>query len=274
MKKIKLSNSEVRLLLLLLALICFAGSYFLIFRKSVDKAAEIEALNEEMRVEVAELERMVGRQQDVETETAEKKQLIEDIIAKYPSYLTTEKTIAVVQDIEDKTGMHVSSISFLSDNAIGDIATLTASASTAETEEGAVQAVDSNGNVGYYTALSMNYDASYEEFKEMITYINNLKDRVTVSAISATYDNEINRISGVMTMNLYYLTNTGKEYKAPEISGIGSGTKNIFESNGVRTNSYLQSEVETSEEESSEEESSVEESGEEESNEEESNEAE
>ena len=274
MKKINLSNSELRLLILLLSLICLAGSYFLVFRKTVDKAVEIEELNEQKKTELATLEQMVGRQQEVEADTAEKNQLIEDIIAKYPSDLTTEKVITVVQKIEDNTKMHVSSISFLSDNAIGDIATLTDSTNTGETEEGAAQPADSSGNVGYYTALSMNYDASYEDFKEMVAYINNMEDRVTISAISASYDNETDRITGVMTINLYYLTNTGKEYKAPDISGIGSGKENIFESNGVRGNGSSQSEVETDEEGSSEEEGSEVESSEAESDDVESSEAE
>ena len=256
MKKINLSNSELRLLILLLSLICLSGSYFLVFRKTVNKAVEIEALNEQKRTELATLEQMVGHQEEVEAETTEKNQLIEDIIAKYPSDLTTEKVISVVQKIEDNTKLHVSSISFLSDNAIGDIATLTETTNTGETEEGAVQAADSSGNAGYYTALSMNYDASYEEFKEMVTYINNMEDRVTISAISASYDNETDRLTGVMTINLYYLTNTGKEYKAPEINGIGSGKVNIFESNGASGNGSLQSEVETDDGESSEEEGS------------------
>ena len=50
-------------------------------------------------------------------------------------------------------------------------------------------------------------------------------------------------ITGVMTVNLFYLTNTGKEYLNPNINGIGNGTNNIFESSGVRNNATLQSEV-------------------------------
>ena len=42
---------------------------------------------------------------------------------------------------------------------------------------------------------------------------------------------------------MYYLTNTGKEYVEPEISGIGKGTDKVFETSGVRSNGYLQSEV-------------------------------
>ena len=238
MKKLKLSNSEARLLFLLLALILLAVSYFLIFNKCVKKAEEIEALNEENRTKVEKLEMMVSRQAEVEAETAEMERIIEEIIAKYPSSVTTEKAIAIVQEVENEVEVHVSNISFLMDNLLGDIA-----ASENTTEDGTVQAVSEDANIGYYAALSMNYEADYEEFKKMITYINGLKDRVTIPSISATFDNETGLLSGVITVHMYYLTNTGKEYEEPEISGIGKGTEKVFETSGVRSNGYLQSEV-------------------------------
>lgn len=236
MKKVNLSNSETRLLILLLALILIAGSYFFIFNKCTTKAAEIEISNEELSQTVTQLEAMVDRQEEVEAQTAECNRLVEEIIAKYPSDVTTEKAIAVVKEIENMTDMHVSSISFLMDNLIGDIAALNAAEET-------VQSVPADAKVGYYAALSINYDASYKGFKEMVDYINGLKDRVTIPSISVTYDNETDRLAGVITIYLYYLTNTGKEYEEPEIRGIGNGVENVFQSNGVKSNAALESEV-------------------------------
>lgn len=236
MKKVNLSNSETRLLILLLALILIAGSYFFIFNKCTTKAAEIETSNEELAQTVTQLEAMVDKQEEVEAQTAECNRLVEEIIAKYPSDVTTEKAIAVVKEIENMTDMHVSSISFLMDNLIGDIAAL-------NTAEETVQAAPTDAKVGYYAALSINYDASYKGFKEMVDYINGLKDRVTIPSISVTYDNETDRLAGVITIYLYYLTNTGKEYEEPEIRGIGNGVENIFQSSGVKSNAALESEV-------------------------------
>lgn len=238
MKKLKLSNSEARLLFLLIALILIAVSYFLIFNKCVAKAEEVEALNEENQVRVEKLEMMVSRQAEVEAQTEEMNRTIEEIIAKYPSNVTTEKAIAIVQEVENEVGAHISSISFLMDNLLGDIA-----AEENTTEDGTVQTVTENANIGYYAALSMNYEASCADLKKMISYINGLKDRVTIPSISATFDNETGLLSGVITVHMYYLTNTGKEYVEPEISGIGKGTDKVFETSGVRSNGYLQSEV-------------------------------
>ena len=249
MKKINLSHSEQRLLLLLLSLLCIAVSYFLIFQNTTKKAAEIETQNEERRAQVAQLEQMVGQQGIVEQQIEENKATIEEILAQYPSDMTTEKAIAMVQEVENNTNMHVSTISFLMENYIGDINSLGSAATPVEGEEGTdaqatdAVAVPADANVGYYASLSMNYDASYAEFKNMITYFDRMKDRATIPTNSARYDNETNRITGVMTVNLFYLTNTGKEYLNPNINGIGNGTNNIFESSGVRNNATLQSEV-------------------------------
>ena len=242
MKKLKISDSEARLLCFLLALLFLAGSYFLVFNRCVTKASEIEASNEQKQTLINQLESMVNRQAEVEKETAEYNQQVEEIIAKYPSNLTTEKAIAIVQNIEDMTEMHVSNISFLMDNLLGDISTFGSTAvatgdtvtdGTATDPAAVSQTPSGDTPIGYYASLSMNYEASYDSFKEMITYIYGLQDRMTIPAITAAYDNETGMISGVMTVDLYYLTNTGKEYEPPVVEGIQSGVSDIFRSGGV-----------------------------------------
>jgi hypothetical protein len=227
MKKIKISDSEARLLFLLLALIFLAGSYFLVFNKCTTRAQEIRTENEQNEKIVEQLEAMVNRQAEVEAETAACDQLVEEIKAKYPSMVTTEKAIAIIQDMEDVTEVHISNISFLMNNLIGDISSY---------GTGTDAAGGTASQVGYYDALSMNYEADYDSFKEMAAYISGLEDRMTMPAITAAYDNESGMISGTVTVNMYYLTGTGREYEPPVTEGISSGVSDIFLSggNGVR----------------------------------------
>lgn len=237
MNKLKISNSEMRLLLLLLSLICIACSYFFIFQNTTAKANEINALNEEKQQKITEMEQMIARKDLIEADTITLNETVMDIINKYPSDLTTEKAFMVVEEIEKATEVHISNICLIMDNSVGSLGS-----TTVLTEEGTL----ANGtaeNVGYYATISMNYEAKYDAFKDMIDYINNLKDRVTIPSVSATYDNETGLITGVITVNMYYLSETGKAYEAPKINGIGSGVDNIFESTGVRNGGYLQSEV-------------------------------
>lgn len=255
MKKIEVSDSDKRLLIILLALILLAGSYFLVFNRYTAKAAEVEKTNVTDRQEVQKLEGMAQREDEVRKETEEMNQHVEDIIAKYPADVTTEKAIAVVKAMEDSTGVKITQTSFLMDNLVADLSTLTAaeesvSSDTAEEQTDAADTAEDNADAadsaadegtaseaaagsiaGYYAALTMNYEASYDDFKKMVAYIKSLEDRTTITAAASAYDSETGLLSGTITVNMYYLTGTGKEYKAPQIDGIQKGVNNIFGSN-------------------------------------------
>lgn len=235
MKKLRLSDSEKRLLLLLLALILFVGAYFIGFRRNVTAAEAIEKDNAEKSAMIAQLETMVNRQAEVEARTVEAKQNVEEITAKYPPAMTVEKAITVVQDMENATGIEVLDINFVMDNLLLDFSGMTAG--TAENAEGGEAqeqteqaAAPSNEPKGYYASLTMNYAAGYDSLKKLADYVPELQDRATIPAISAAYDSETGKLAGTMTVNLYYLTETGREYEEPKLSGIGKGVSDIFKS--------------------------------------------
>ena len=223
MRKVKLSDSELRLLLVFLAVLMLAGAYFLSFQKNVERAQEIEALNEEDRAFVELLESMVARRPEIEAQTEEYRQTIRDIIAKYPSYVPTEKAIEIIQQLENRTGVHMKSIGF---SMAGLVVSLDGY-SWVENEEGEFVSTDAS-SVGYRDTLSMSYEAKYDDFKNMVAYIDSLTDRTTIPSITASYDNSTGNVSGAVTVNMYYLTETGKEYVEPDITGIRKGLSNIF----------------------------------------------
>ena len=213
-KKKALSDSELRLILLLLAVLLLVAAYFLVYKRSTAAAQELEAQNDIDSATVRTLEAMVGRREQVEAETEAMRQNIKDIVAKYPANLTTEKAIVIVQDVENFTGVEVSSVSFLMGNLLMNF--------TNPSEETNIPPI------GYYSALSMNYTANYDGYKRMMAYIGNLEDRMTAPTVSATYDQVADMVTGSITVNLYYLMNTGKEYEAPEITNIDKGVESIF----------------------------------------------
>lgn len=251
MKKIKLSESEIKLLCLLFALIVIAGSYFFVFTPKMDEAAVIEEQNITDQGTVNQLENMVARKAEVEKETAEYEQQIKDIIAKYPSNITTEKSIEIVRQLEKNTKVHMKDINFEMNNFVGIIGEQPVAEETSgETQEAAEGQTDTDGtqtqetadsdvviselsdntgsNVGYYAQLTMNYEAAYEDFKKMIHYIGELEDRATVPIVSSAFDSESGKLTGSITVKMFYLTNTDKEYVEPDPGNIRSGVKNIF----------------------------------------------
>lgn len=263
MNKIKISDSDKRLLIIFFAIVILACSYFFIFNKGMTKASELEAQNEQDSAKVQQMQQMEASLPQVKENIENMKQTQADIIAKYPSDMTTEKTIESLQDYEDHSSdFHITDITFaMRMSLVGAVDTTAAGSSTDETDSSADTAdgaadsaagdtsatadtqsagdgtddaaadasADTVGNVtGYYASIGIRYEASYNGLKEMIAYVNAFQDRTTITQFTAAFDDATGKLTGEMTLNMYYITNTGKEYVPPVFDFMPKGVSNIF----------------------------------------------
>lgn len=263
MNKIKISDSDKRLLIIFFAIVILACSYFFIFNKGMTKASELEAQNEQDSAKVQQMQQMEASLPQVKENIENMKQTQADIIAKYPSDMTTEKSIESLQDYEDHSSdFHITDITFaMRMPLVGAVDTTAAGSSTDETDSSADTAdgaadsaagdtsatadtqsagdgtddaatdasADTSGNVaGYYASIGIRYEASYNGLKEMIAYVNAFQDRTTITQFTAAFDDATGKLTGEMTLNMYYITNTGKEYVPPVFDFMPKGVSNIF----------------------------------------------
>ncbi len=280
MNKIKISDSDKRLLIIFFAIVILACSYFFIFNKGMTKASELEAQNEQDSAKVQQMQMMEAALPQVKENIQKLKQQKEDIVAKYPSDMTTEKAIESLQDYEDHSSdFHISDITFAmsmpmgvttdttvdsatdgGDTASGTTGDATTDAATDSTADGGDTASGTTGDAatdttdgstdstasdttdgtegtttdgtatvaGYYASIGIRYEASYTGLKEMIAYVNAFKDRTTITQFTAAFDDATGKLSGEMTLNMYYITNTGKDYVPPVFEFMPKGVNNIF----------------------------------------------
>ena len=279
MNKIKISDSDKRLLIIFFAIVLLACSYFFVFNKGMNKASELEAQNAEDRAKVQQMQQMEASLPQVKEKIVNMKQTQADIIAKYPSDMTTEKSIESLQDYEDHSSdFHITDITFAmrmplvgaadttaagsstdaadsstetadgtTDSAADDTsATTDTTADTQSTEDGTDDAAtDASVVAGYYASIGIRYEASYSGLKEMIAYVNEFKDRTTITQFTAAFDDATGKLTGEMTLNMYYITNTGKDYVPPVFDFMPKGVSNIFgntigttQGDSVENNSY------------------------------------
>ena len=283
MNKIKISDSDKRLLIIFFAIVLLACSYFFVFNKGMNKASELEAQNAEDRAKVQQMQMMEAALPQVKENIQKMKQQKEDVVAKYPSDMTTEKAIESLQDYEDHSSdFHITDITFAmsmpmgvttdttadsatdssdattdaTDSSTGDATTdvtdgstdNAASDTTGGTTDGTEGTASTEGTAvvaGYYASIGIRYEASYTGLKEMIAYVNAFKDRTTITQFTAAYDDATGKLSGEMTLNMYYITNTGKDYVPPVFDFMPKGVSNIFgntigttQGDSVENNSY------------------------------------
>ena len=209
MKKIGITDSEKKLLFIVLALAILAAAYFFGFTKLNDAAAAIETSNEQDAAELSQLEGMVANQAATEQETEGFKKGIKSIISKYPCDIPQEKTIYLVQEMQDAIGTDISTIGFSLNKVL-------------QTFSG------DNPSVGKYLTLSLAYSCDYDQLKELFRYVGDLKDRTTIPNISASYDEVSGKLRGSITYKMFYLTNTEKEYEDFPPTEIQPGKAGIF----------------------------------------------
>lgn len=277
MNKIKISDSDKRLLIIFFAIVLLACSYFFVFNKGMNQASGLEAQNAEDSAKVQQMQQMEASLPQVKENIENMKQTQADIIAKYPSDMTTEKSIESLQDYEDHSSdFHITDITFAmrmplvgaadtttadsnadtadettegtTDSAADDTSATTDTQSTEDgTDDAATDAsADTSGNVaGYYASIGIRYEASYNGLKEMIAYVNAFQDRTTITQFTAAFDDATGKLTGEMTLNMYYITNTGKEYVPPVFDFMPKGVSNIFgntmgttQGDSVENNSY------------------------------------
>lgn len=249
MNKIKLSDSDKRLLIIFLAILMVAASYFFFFTRSMSKASDIEDGNTKDQAQVQQMEQMEAALPQVRENMKNLKQKQADIIAKYPSDIKTEKVIWILQDIEDHNDYHISDITFAMSNPlqitpdVSDTTDTSADESSSDTTEETTNtettddsSTDTATNnvpavTGYYASIGVKYDATYEGLKDMLAYVNEYSDRITITDFSSSVDSETGRLTGEMTFSMYVITNTGKDYVEPKFDMMLKGVQNIFGNN-------------------------------------------
>ena len=81
---------------------------------------------------------------------------------------------------------------------------------------------------GTQSSITMNFQATYKEFKKLVDYIANYPDKTVIDSVSVSYDNTTGNLTGSLVLKRFALTGTGKVYEIPMIEDISIGTDNIF----------------------------------------------
>lgn len=236
MKK-KMSDRDLSLVLVFLAIVIVAVVYVFVFKKFNERKAELLAQNEQLQAEVAQLADMAARAPEVEAETEVYLNEIRDTLSKFPSEVKTQDVIYDLNEMyESISDVKIQSESYsmnqlfyqpaagvdANGNPIVADAVPNASVSAITSETSVEDVVSASVNyTGYRSDITVVYTAPYNSVKEIVNFINNSKDRMTITNISMTELSETEDLSCNMVVSMYAISGTGEIYKEPEIAGFG-----------------------------------------------------
>lgn len=237
----EVSARDKKLLVYLLAIAIIAAAYYLGARPFLDKVENLTTESEQLQSEVNNLLSIYNNQESYTTRIAEEQVRFNEALQKFPSKITQESTLMMVDDIERNTGTWISRLNFTEEQLVsgngasesGDIVAEAEEAmnqeySTGDLDESVNNAISASNLSSVQQNLTMDYSCNYDNFKRFIQYISDYKDRLFISNINAAYSAETNEISGSLILTQYAVYGTGKEYVEPELSDVNLGTDNIF----------------------------------------------
>ena len=225
MENKKSNGNDVKAFFLVFILVIIAAvlAYFYLFMPLAEKRNTLLTENHDLDERLINLKNMAVDEDLFKIGINESNKTIKQVMNHYSAGNTPEKSIMMIDGLEQKVGIRLPNLSFSQPEVISTVKMPLVT----ENADGTYTIVYYDVNLLRET-LSTNYACTYEQLKKMIDYINAYPERMNIDSISVTYDSETNGLKGNVTLNLFAVTGTGKDYTEPNISGLIMGTDNIF----------------------------------------------
>jgi hypothetical protein len=227
----KISDHEIKLILVFLTLIIFVGSYQLGYQRYHQKAGRLSTENMNLRIQMNELQMKEANKDNILKNTSDMVSEAASLLEEFPLGLPQEKSTLFISALAGFSGMKISTISFGASTVFYSEANTSEAAAGMNAASGTDAAVVqplASGYTGYKTAVMIAYQATYEGMKKSIRYINEYEERMNLVDLTASFDNTTGNLTGVMTIELYAVTGTDRVPEEPVIQGVQLGTDNIF----------------------------------------------
>ena len=173
-------------------------------------------------------------------DTAKYKSDYEAVIAQFPSELYQDNTIMYLQNVKDKYKFNFPSVTMgeetlfytLGTGAVGDVTVDTAAADTAN--DGATGDVSLDGTSSstpgyncYSASFPVSYEGDYKDIKDVIDYIKNGDNRMTLDEVSIAFNDQTGKYEGDMTITSYAVNGEDRNTDHADVN-VQIGTNNIF----------------------------------------------
>lgn len=210
-----ITRKEKKMLLYAAGILGLVSAYFFIAAPAKDERTELKNTREALATELAQVKEYADNRQYYERETAAMQGEMDAVLAQFPSWIAEETTIMYADMLEDGTDIYIPNISIGNSNYL-----YTLGQNSGETA--------GNGISLYGTQVVYTFTVPYDDMKEVVRTIQEDKERRDVETITLSYESGSGELVGNMTVNMYAVTGTGKEYVAPAVPSMMLGTDNIF----------------------------------------------
>ena len=198
----------------LLALALLIAAFFFYKSNYVEKriayepeTARIETYIKAMQASIAENQRYASVQEKLEPAAAAVEASRLKLYQNFPRQIKEEDQIMYVLYLETLFGTEI----FFDYGQLQAVAQL------------------SDGAILMKLLLTVNYETTYDGFKDMVNYLSTDSRITSVESANINYNAEKDEVSGNLTLSLYVLESELLEYQSPDVAEPETGKENIFD---------------------------------------------
>lgn len=225
-----MKKSEIQLLLVVFGILIVLASWQFAYKSNQTKTQELNAQNEELKKTVDRLEILNAKMPDYIAGIELMKAGGDLIIDSFASGVRVEDQVMYLYNMElvAANDVRVPNVSL-------QAAQVVPYAGTLATEEG--YELQDDGIGMYRLETTVGITTTNNGLKNVLNYIYGMDSRKSVSGVTLTTGDD-GYLTGNMKLDFFYLTGTETPYAEQNISGVSTGTTNIF---GVLNGSAVQS---------------------------------
>lgn len=221
----KLKQREINILIILGVCLVVFLSYFLGFRNLMAKNT---AVSEEVATLKKKYDKLLdnkARVEDYKNDIEDYNDKVEEMYEKFDSGACQEYTIKFLEGIENGTKSWIKSGNVSQPEQIYTFGNIS---SSNPISQGAT--VYKSDDIGYKVETTLNFEASYADFKDMLNYVLHNKYKCTLESLSVTYNGADDIVSGSFILSQFAIAGPDREFGPVYTTNPFFGTENIFQS--------------------------------------------
>ena len=240
-----LKKIDFKMLGAVVLIIAAVVTYWICSTKISEQTQQYSAENASLQTEVDYLQDLMNHKQQYIDETEYMSGEITRIMNEYPLDVKPENQIMYVNDLELQNDIVVEGLTMPGKEMVVVDNPSAASVATDQPVEDSMDAEEtpvddtaatapaasgiSSSVILYRSPTSFSFKVTYKSAKEMLKKIcEDINSKKSIETVTLALDAETRNLTGNMTLALYSLDGTEREYEAPNVGNIITGTDNVF----------------------------------------------
>lgn len=250
----KMNDSLKGVILIFVGIVAALLSFMYVAQPNIDSTRSIQGEIDTLTARLAELEAKQAERDRYLEETAQYNADYDSILNSFPADLNQEVTIMFIEGIRENYEFDAESLTmgvkeqFYTLGVGGGDASLDAAApveavegeettevAAEETTEAPADSVLATSEPApvydcYRASFPISYSGSYESIKDVVSYVDNYTDRMTINQIDIAYDSENDVYTGNIQLYCYSIEGEDRPERTVELNEVETGVNNIFNS--------------------------------------------